>query len=122
MSSLEIRMFKLICGDMVIAKHDHENNKITDVAMLQSIPTQQGVQMVMLPYGYPFENDFGSEISLDHVLYQYKSFPEELKRKYLEASSNITLSTANDLRSLGLAGGGRDAAPGQVDFSKLFNK
>ena len=120
--SLEIRLFKLICGDMVMAKHDTDNNRITDVALLQTIPTQQGMQMVILPYGYPFENDFGSAISLDHVMYQYKSFPEELKKKYMEASSNITISTESDLHSLGLSSGNRDVGPGQVDFSKLFNK
>ena len=119
--SLEIRMFKLICGDMVLAKHDPDNHKILDVAMLQMVPSQQGMQMLILPYGYPFEHDFGSEISLEHVLYQYKNFPDELKKKYMEASSNITLSTESDMRNLGLAAN-REVGPGQVDFSKLFNK
>jgi hypothetical protein len=37
---------------------------------------------------------------MDHVLYEFKKCPEEIKTKYLEATSNLTLSTAGDLRTL----------------------
>jgi hypothetical protein len=99
--ALEIRLVKLINGDMVIGKWDMDNNTIKDPAILQTIPTQQGgMQMMLLPFGYPFDNEIEGEISMDHVLYEYKTLPEELKNKYLEASSNLTISTASDLRNL----------------------
>ncbi len=117
----DIRLVKLITGDMVLGKYSEEDKKMKDVAILQTIPTQQGAQMLLLPFGYPFEQDFNGEISLDHVLYQYKSFPEELKTKYLEAVSNLTLSAPGGLAGLGgLAGKGGKG--GVSDIGSLFRK
>ena len=111
----DIRLVKLINGETVLGKWDEAAGKLTDVALLQTIPAQQGVQMLLLPFGYPFENEVGGEIALSHVLYQYKSCPEELKTRYLEAVSNLTLSTAGDLKTLSnLAGKG--------DISNLLKK
>ncbi|MDD4648855.1 MAG: hypothetical protein PHO79_02385 [Desulfoplanes sp.] len=105
--ALDIRLVKLVNGDMVIGKWDLENRKIQDPAILQTVPTAQGeMQMMLLPYGYPFDNDIDGEISIDHVIYEYKSVPEELKTKYLEASSNLTISSASDLRNLENFGNG----------------
>ncbi len=89
----DLRLTKLTSGEMVIGKYDAANNCLNDVAALQTVPTQQGVQMVMLPYGYPFEQDFNGKISMTHVLYTYANCPEELQTRYLEACSNLTLST-----------------------------
>lgn len=99
--SYDIRLVKLITGDLILGKWQEGERKIKDIAVIQTIPTQGGgVQMMLLPFGYPFETEITGEISLDHVIYQYKTFPEELKTKYLEAVSNLTLSTAGDLRRL----------------------
>jgi hypothetical protein len=97
----DIRLVKLITGDLVLGKWVEAERKIKDIAVIQTLPTQSGgVQMVLLPFGYPFENEITGEISLDHVIYAYKTFPDELKTKYLEAVSNLTLSTPGDLRRL----------------------
>ncbi|MCM0756412.1 hypothetical protein M7784_14340 [Desulfovibrio aminophilus] len=113
----DIRLVKLITGDLVLGKWSQDGGKIEDPAQLQTIPTQQGVQMVLLPFGYPFETDMTGSIDTRHVLYEYKKFPEELKTKYMEASSNLTLSTPGDLRNLqGMMGG----AGG--DISNLLKK
>ena len=96
----DIRVVKLINGETVIGKWSEDGKTITEPAVLQTVPTQGGVQMMLLPFGYPFENEFGGEISTAHVLYEYKKAPEELKTKYLEASSNLTLSAPG-----GMAGG-----------------
>ena len=71
---------------------------LEDVAIIQVVPTQQGVQMMMLPYGYPFEQEFKGSISGKHFMYEYKKLPDDLETKYLEACTNLTLSTG------GLAG------------------
>lgn len=115
----DIRLVKLITGDLVLGKWEEEERKIKDIAMLQTLPTQSGgVQMMLLPFGYPFENEITGEISLDHVIYAYKTFPEELKTKYMEASSNLTLSTAGDLQRLQkMAGPG--GKPGGAGISLL---
>lgn len=103
----DIRLVKLINGETVLGKWDAEAGKLKDVALLQTIPAQQGVQMLLLPFGYPFETEVNGDISLTHVLYEYKTCPEELKTRYLEATSNLTLSTAGDLKTLSdLAGKG----------------
>lgn len=94
----DIRLVKLIDGEMVIGKFIAEKNALTEVAILQTIPTQQSVQMIILPFGYPFDQDFDGEISMDKVLFTYKACPEDIQTKYLEATSNLTLATG------GLAG------------------
>ena len=103
----DIRLVKLINGETVLGKWDEAENKLTEVAMLQTIPSQQGVQMMLLPFGYPFETEIGGEIAGAHILYQFKKFPDELQTRYLEATSNLTLSTTGDLKNLSsLAGKG----------------
>jgi hypothetical protein len=116
----DIRMVKLVNGDMVIGKWEESEKKIKDPAMIQALPTQQGgVQMMILPFGYPFESEITGEIAFDHILYEYKKTPEELQNKYLEASSNLTISTAKDLKTLQRMGGG--GGKGKVgDISTLL--
>ncbi len=112
----DIRLVKLVNGDMVLGKWDEGAAQIKDPAILQTIPTQQGgVQMLLLPFGYPFDQNSEGEIDTRHVLFQYKSVPEELKTKYLEATTNLTLSAPGNLRNLGGAGG-------VADFSKFLKK
>jgi hypothetical protein len=101
----DIRLVKLINGESVIGKWSADGKTISDPAVLQTVPSQQGVQMMLLPFGYPFEQEITGEISTAHVLYEYKKAPEELKTKYLEASSNLTLS-----------------APGGGNISQLLKK
>ncbi len=100
----DIRMVKLVTGEVVIGKFDAEANTLNDPAILQTIPTQQGVQMMIMPYGYPFDNEFTGNVSFDHVLYAFKACPEELKTKYMEACTSLTLSSGG-LGSLNLKGG-----------------
>jgi inosine-uridine nucleoside N-ribohydrolase len=104
--SYDIRLVKLISGDMVVGKFDAAAKKIEEPATIQAMPTQQGTQMVLLPFGYPFDQEMHGEISMDHVLFEYKNCPEELKTKYIEALTNITLSSGG--LDLSGAGGGLD--------------
>ena len=89
----DIRMAKIVSGEIVIGKFDAAASVINDPAILQTVPTQQGVQMMIMPYGYPFDSSFDGSIAFSHILFEYKSCPEELKTKYMEACSNITLSS-----------------------------
>lgn len=117
----DIRLWKLINGDMVIGKFASDSNTIKDAAILQTVPSQQGVQMMLLPFGYPFDTEIDAEIDMKHVIYEYKKCPDELQTKYLEASSNITMATGNDLSRLqNLSGGGPGAGSGNI--SDLFKK
>ncbi len=101
----DIRMVKLITGDIVIGKWSSDGSKIEEPAILQSVPSQQGVQMMLLPYGYPFEQEMEGEIDTSHIIYEFKTFPDDLSTKYLEACSKLTISSAADLKNLqGMAG------------------
>ncbi len=101
----DIRLAKLINGDIILAKF--QDDKFVDPGIVQTLPTEAGVQMMLLPFGYPFEQEFSGEIKAEHVLYEYKNCPEELKNKYIEATSNITMASSNTLRNLSnLTGGG----------------
>lgn len=88
----DIRLVKLVTGELAMGKYDEEKDTLNDVAILQTVPQQQGVQMMLLPYGYPFEAEFGGSISGTFFLYRYASAPEELQNKYIEASTNLTMS------------------------------
>jgi len=106
--SYDIRLVKLINGETVLGKWDEESNTLKDLTILQTVPTQQGVQMMLMPFGYPFETEISGEIKGEHILYTYKNFPEELKNKYIEATSNLTISSARDLSALNkMAAGGK---------------
>jgi len=116
----EVRLVKLINGDTVLGKWDEGEKKLKDVAVIQTVPTQQGAQMLLLPFGYPFETEIAGEIDSQHIMYVFRKFPEELETKYLEAVSNLTLATGGDLRSLDrMAQGSRKSAG---DFASQFLK
>ena len=116
----DIRLVKLINGDMVIGKWIEEEGNLSEPAILQTIPTQQGgMQMALLPFGYPFDNEIEGEISGDHIMYIYKNVPEDLKNKYLEAASNLTISSAGDLKNLQNMAGGQQGS-GMTNFGDLF--
>ena len=88
----DIRLMKLVTGELVIGKYDAEKDCLNDVAAIQSIPTHQGVQMMMLPYGYPFEPEFSGSFEGKNFLYRYASTPKELQDKYIEACTNLTVA------------------------------
>lgn len=111
----DIRLVKLISGETVIGKFSADGEKIEDPAILQTVPSQQGMSMMLLPFGYPFDAEMGGEVATRHVIYEYKACPEELKTKYLEACTNLTLSGAAGLGDLTGAGG-------TPDLSQLLKK
>lgn len=99
----DIRMMKLVTGELVIGKYDEASDSLKDVAAIQTIPSQQGVQMMMLPYGYPFEPEFTGKIEGKFFIYRYSNTPKELQDKYIEACTNLT--TAGGLGKLQFGNG-----------------
>ena len=103
----DIRFVKLMGGETVIGNYDAESDTLKEVAILQTVPTEQGVQILLLPYGYPFEQDFSGYISFQHVLYQYKNCPKDIQDRYTEATSSLTIAGAGTINTLdSLQGGG----------------
>ncbi len=102
-----IRLVKLVTGELVLGKYDADTKILSEVALMQIVPTQQGVQMLMLPYGYPFEQGFSGSLKAEHFMYEYTRLPDDLETKYLEAISNLTLNTGG-LGNLNLKGGSPD--------------
>ncbi len=102
-----IRLVKIVTGELVLGKYDADAKELKDVALMQIVPTQQGVQMLMLPYGYPFEQEFSGTIREEHFMYEYSRLPDDLETKYMEAISNLTLNTGG-LGNLDLKGGNPD--------------
>lgn len=107
----DIRLMKLVTGELVIGKYQEDSDTLKDVAAIQTIPAQQGVQMMMLPYGYPFEQDFNGVLDGKFFLYRYSNTPKELQDKYVEACTNLTVAgglgklqfgSAKDVSSSGL--------------------
>ena len=99
-----VRLIKLVTGELVLGKYDADAKTLNDVALMQMVPSQQGMQLLMLPYGYPFEPGFaGTTIKAEHFMYEYSRLPDDLETKYLEAISNLTLNTGG-LGNLNLKG------------------
>ena len=73
--SKPIRLFKLVTGELVLGKFDEEANMLEDVAIIQVVPTQQGVQMMMLPYGYPSNRNSRAAFPVNTSCTNTRSFP-----------------------------------------------
>ncbi len=110
--SHDIRLVKLVSGDMVVGKFNEEAKVIEEPASIQAMPTQSGTQMVLLPFGYPFDQEMHGEISMDNVLFEYKTCPEELKTKYIEAATNISMTSGG----LDLSGGDESSGGGGLNL------
>ena len=94
----DIRMVKLVTGELALGKACPEG--IEDPAILQLVPAREqgGMQMVMLPYGYPFEEKFSGKIESRNFLFEYSKLPDGLEAKYLEACTNLTLTGVSGMQ------------------------
>ena len=88
----DIRLVKLVTGELVLGKYIAEKKCLTDVGILQLVPMQQGVQMLLLPYGHPFESNFVATIEERNFLYCFSSTPKELQDEYIKAVTNLTVA------------------------------
>ena len=93
MAAYDIRMVKLVSGEIVLGKYDAEKDVLSGVVQLQNVPTQQGMQMLLTPYGFPFENTFDAEIEGRFILYRFKDTAKELQDKYIEVTTNLSVSS-----------------------------
>ncbi|MDY6821024.1 MAG: hypothetical protein SVN78_05325 [Deferribacterota bacterium] len=92
-----VKLVKLISGDTVLGIFDEEEGKLKDIALVQAIPnagSPSNLQIAILPFGFPYEDEIGGEIDMDKILYEYRRIPEDLKNKYLEEKSNIRISSS----------------------------
>ncbi len=96
MAENTIRLVKLTTGEVIVGKYNAEQNCIDDAAILQGVQTQEGMQMRILPYGFPFEQGLGSTIDLKHSVYIYKNTPVDIFNKYNEISANIAQAVKNN--------------------------
>jgi len=88
---MEIKVVKIVTGEMVIGIKSLDS--LEDVALIQVLPTSSGIQIAILPYGFPFEEKISGKIGWDKVVYEFKDVPEDIKNKYLEAKSDIKISS-----------------------------
>ncbi|MGE4496580.1 MAG: hypothetical protein AB7E48_01770 [Deferribacterales bacterium] len=104
-----IKFVKLVSGDTCIGIKDDEKNILKDVAVVQAVPMGgSGIQIAILPFGFPYEDEIGGEIGWDKVMYVYAEFPEDIKNKYIEAKSGIRMAG-------GMGGLGGAAPKGRSD-------
>ncbi|MCD8553975.1 hypothetical protein [Seleniivibrio sp.] len=97
-----IMFAKLVSGETIIGIKDEEAGVCKDVVLVQAMPTHTGsLQIAIVPFGFPFEDEVRGSIRLDHVVYEYKDTPADLANKYVETKSNIKIAG-----NLGGFGGG----------------
>ena len=103
----DVRLVKLVNGDTVMGNYDADNKTLNDVVVIQAVPTATGsVQLAILPFGFPYEEEITAKVDERHIIYQYAKVPEELKNKYLEAKSNIKIASSMSKVTGGKDGGG----------------
>ncbi len=116
-----IKFAKLVTGETVIGTYNEQRNAIEDVALIQVIPASSGIQIAIVPYGFPFEEKIGGLIEMDKVVYEFENVPSDLENKYIQAKSNITISSnipgADPLQTS--SGSSNDKI---VDLGNLLNK
>lgn len=104
----DVRLVKLVSGDTAMGNYDAESKSLNDVVLIQTIPTASGsVQVAILPFGFPYEEEIGGKIDGQFIMYEYKKVPEELKKKYFEARSNIKIASSMPDLSGKKEGGGQ---------------
>ncbi len=93
MAAFDISMVKLVSGEVVLGRYDAEKDMLTGVVHLQNVPTQQGMQMLLAPYGFPFENTYDAAIEGRFIMYRFKETAKELEDKYIEVTTNLSVSS-----------------------------
>ena len=119
---MTIKFVKLVTGDTVIGTYNAEKNGLEDVAQIQVIPGSAGIQIAILPYGFPFEEKITGFISMDKVVYEYSKVPEDLENKYIEAKSNIKISSTMPTGNLNGNLGQKSNQEKVIDVESLFKK
>lgn len=95
-----IMFAKLVSGETIIGIKDEAAGVCKDVVLVQAMPTHTGsLQIAIVPFGFPFEDEVRGSVRLDHVVYEYKETPADLANKYVETKSNIRI--AGNLGGLG---------------------
>ncbi len=93
----EIRLCKLVSGDFIIGVNDTEKKGIKNIGSLQFVPADNGgMSVALIPFGFPFENEFIGFISDDKVIYEVENVPEDLQNKYTESTSSIKLLSSSN--------------------------
>lgn len=104
---------KLVTGEMVLAEKSADGESIENICLVQVVPAASGsMQIAIVPYGFPFEEDVRGEISMSNVLFQFKEVPGDLADKYIETKSNIKI--ASNMSGLGGNPGGGKGGSGLI--------
>lgn len=91
--SSNTRFVKLVTGEIIIGTYNENKNTLEDIALIQVIPGASGVQIALVPYGFPFEEKITGSIDMNNIIYEFENIPSDLESKYLQAKSNITISS-----------------------------
>ncbi len=119
---MSVKFVKLVTGETVIGTYNPEKKGLEDVAQIQVIPGSAGIQIAILPYGFPFEEKITGFISMDKVVYEFSKIPQDLENKYHEAKSNIKISSTMPTGSMGANLGQSEAQEKVIDIENLFKK
>ncbi len=121
---MSVKFVKLVTGETVIGTYNPEKNGLEDVAQIQVIPGSAGIQIAILPYGFPFEEKITGFISMDKVVYEFSHVPQDLENKYYEAKSNIRISSTMPNANLENGGLGSQNTNQEkvIDIESLFRK
>ncbi len=112
-----IKFVKLVTGETVMGTYSEEKNVLEDVALIQVVPSAKGIQIAIVPYGFPFEEKISGSIAVDKVVYEYVEVPSDIENKYIQAKSNITISSSMPGTNLSGAAQSSDKV---VDLENLF--
>ena len=111
-----IRFVKLVTGEIIMGTYNEQNNVLEDIALIQVVPSANGIQIAIVPYGFPFEEKISGSMAMDKVVYEFSDIPSDIESKYVQAKSNITISSSMPGADLGAA----SSSDKVVDLENLF--
>lgn len=120
MEQIPIVVFKTITGEIGIGKLNEQANTIEKVLFVALKPPENLAskpQIALIPPFAPLSDKFPS-ISLKHIMFYESVTNEQVKRLYLQATTDLAIPEANDIKTIN-----NTKSIGKiVDFSKIMKK
>ncbi len=102
MEQIPIVVFKTITGEIGIGKLNEQANTVEKVLFVALKPPENLAskpQVALIPPFAPLSDKFPS-ISLKHIMFYESVTNEQIKRLYLQATTDLAIPEANDIKTI----------------------
>ncbi len=92
--SQNFKLVKLVTGEVVAGMLDEKAGVLKDVAILQISAKDQKMQLLLFPYGYPFQQTFTVAVEAKHFMFVFDAVPDHLEDRYNAACAHTKQNQA----------------------------